>query len=65
MLCLTLTPGRRVRLDTTNGVIWITVLPKDRRNQLRLGFEAPDSVKILREDLLLKIADTPKSKDEG
>lgn len=35
-----------------NGDIKITVLGIDKRGMVRLGFEAPDDVNIVREELL-------------
>ncbi len=35
-----------------NGDIKVTVLGIDRRGQVKLGFEAPEEVSIVREELL-------------
>ena len=49
MLILTRRPGESVVIDDD---IKVTVLGIDRRGQVKLGFEAPDNVVIVREKLL-------------
>lgn len=52
MLVLNRRIGERIRLVTEAGeIIWIRVENRDR-NYVRLMFEAPPSVKIIREELL-------------
>lgn len=51
-LALTRRPGERIRLELGDGrEVWITVLEKKGAN-VRLAFEAPASVSIMREELL-------------
>ena len=49
MLCLTRSYEQSVII---NGDIKVTVLGIDRRGTVKLGFEAPDDVVIVREELI-------------
>jgi carbon storage regulator CsrA len=51
MLCLTRSYEQFVII---NGNIKVTVLGIDKRGTVRLGFEAPEDVSIVREELLEK-----------
>ena len=52
MLSLTRKNGERVRLKVGDVIIWIKVLDVDGR-KARLGIEAPPSVAIAREEVLV------------
>ncbi len=49
MLCLTRSYEQSVII---NGNIKVTVLGIDRRGTVKLGFEAPEEIPIMREELL-------------
>ncbi len=53
LLVLSRRPGERIRLKTASGeIIWIEVAGIDRQGAIRLAFSAPQSVEIMREELL-------------
>ena len=54
MLILTRRIGETIII---NGDIKITVLGLDPRGQVKLGFDAPDDVNIVREELLERASD--------
>lgn len=51
MLILGRKPNERVLLRTSDGPIWVTVMDMDR-GRVRLLFDAPASVTILREEII-------------
>lgn len=50
MLCLTRRQGERIRIGDN---IWITIV-RVTPEQVRLGIEAPDDVKVVREELICR-----------
>lgn len=50
MLCLTRKPSEHIALETTDGLILVTIT-EVRGEKVRLGIEAPLAVKILRSEL--------------
>ncbi len=53
MLVLSRKKMERIRLRTTSGEdIWLTIVDILSGNKVRLGIEAPQSVSILRSELL-------------
>ncbi len=61
MLVLTVSDSGRVRLQTSDGPIWVMVLRRQHRG-LCLGFEAPESVVIEREKIIENLdTTTPKA----
>lgn len=50
MLQLTRKPGERIRLDTAEGEVWITIASVVG-NRVSLELEAPSSIGIFREEL--------------
>ena len=54
-LVLTRNELQRVFIQTDAGLIKVTVLPNPKKNgQTRLGFEAPPSIAIDREEIYLR-----------
>lgn len=52
MLILTRRPGERLRIVTDAGEhIWVTILG-GRGNQIRVGIDAPKTVKVMRDEIL-------------
>lgn len=64
MLCLTVKYGERVILHTSDGDVIVQQLPLNRLNQPRLGFEAPKSIEIERENAVDK-QPRPRSRTAG
>jgi carbon storage regulator CsrA len=55
MLTLTRKPQERIIIEDEESGILITLVVKEiRRNQVRLGIEAPDKVKIDRAEVYIK-----------
>lgn len=51
MLCLTRKENERIRIMTSDGPVWITVVHINR-GRVRIGVEAPLSCEIMREEVL-------------
>ena len=56
MLILAARPGERIRLRVGDQTIWVRVHALDRRI-VRLAFDAPPEVVIVREELLERVRD--------
>jgi carbon storage regulator CsrA len=60
MLCLSRKLGERIRLRCPDGtVIWLTLVEVDR-NKVRLGFECPAGVEVLRQEIIGKMSFFPR-----
>lgn len=60
MLTLTRKIGESIRIG--EGIV--VIVKEVRRNQVRLGIEAPSDVPIFREELLVRIEEANNSKDQ-
>ncbi len=55
MLILSRRIGERIRLKTASGeIVWVEVADIDRHGAIRLSFVAPQSVEILREEIIVR-----------
>lgn len=52
MLMIGRRAGERVRITVGDVTVWVTFTESRSRNNVRLGFEAPPGVEILREEVV-------------
>jgi carbon storage regulator len=60
MLVLTRTVGRRIKLFVAGREIVVTLVDIRPGNQVQLGFDAPEDVTIVREELLERMRKSKK-----
>jgi len=51
MLVLGRRPGERIFIDTSDGQIVLSIVRIGRNQNVKLGFEGPDHIRIVREEI--------------